>query len=348
MPASASHRRAARALVAVALVVAGAAAAAGPAVAAPATAPAGAACTPRLLVLSAFPAELGGLLAAANVDPAQTVNLGGHSFYLGSLAGNQVILALTGIGMTNATRTTQSALDHFRCPTAPGVSGVVFSGVAGSRAFIGDVTVPAQWTADGGATWLAADPTMLATARGTAAAATAKLERNTPLGDPACVCIDPHLVKTVHLRYAPQVIAGGDGITADPFGGRAFPCIPAGGDVFGCTPCHAPDRSAGGVTRFLTGILPFVDPAFFLSYLAAPSPPTTGYDASDMETAAVARVASANAIPFIAFRAVSDGQGDPLKLPGFPAQFFVYRQLAADNAATAALEFLTAWGVTHP
>jgi hypothetical protein len=74
-----------------------------------------------------------------------------------------------------------------------------------------------------------------------------------------------------------------------------------------------------------------------------PRMPSTTYDASDEETAAVAGVAAHNGTPFIAFRAVSDGQGDPLKLPGFPAQFFVYRQLAADNAASVAAAFLDAW-----
>jgi hypothetical protein len=45
-------------------------------------------------------------------------------------------------------------------------------------------------------------------------------------------------------------------------------------------------------------------------------------------------------VPFIGFRAVSDGGGDPLHLPGFPVQFFYYRQLAADNAARVTLAFL--------
>jgi nucleoside phosphorylase len=62
-----------------------------------------------------------------------------------------------------------------------------------------------------------------------------------------------------------------------------------------------------------------------------------------METAAVFSIAAAHGIPFIGFRAASDGGGDPLMLPGFPSQFFVYRQLAADNAAAVALAFLRAW-----
>jgi hypothetical protein len=37
---------------------------------------------------------------------------------------------------------------------------------------------------------------------------------------------------------------------------------------------------------------------------------------------------------------VSDGAGDPLGLPGFPSQFVVYRQLAANNAAAVTLALL--------
>ena len=62
-----------------------------------------------------------------------------------------------------------------------------------------------------------------------------------------------------------------------------------------------------------------------------------------METAAVARVAAEKHVPFIGFRALSDGLGDPLMLPGFPAQFFVYRQYAAENAAAVELAFLSSW-----
>ena len=73
------------------------------------------------------------------------------------------------------------------------------------------------------------------------------------------------------------------------------------------------------------------------------NPTPVGNDANDMETAAVAQVAKANNTPFLAFRALSDGLGDRLHLPGFPFQFFFYYQLAADNAAKVTLAFLRAW-----
>jgi len=59
------------------------------------------------------------------------------------------------------------------------------------------------------------------------------------------------------------------------------------------------------------------------------------YVASDNETAATALVAQQHKVPFIGFRAISDGTPDPLMLPGYPSQFFVYYQLAAENAAIA-------------
>jgi len=118
--------------------------------------------------------------------------------------------------------------------------------------------------------------------------------------------------------------------------------MPQGGDVFGCQPCRARLVDPNDVPRFLTGAAPlFTDPNFFLGYSSAP--PSAKFDADDMETAAVASVAAQKKVPFIGFRSLSDGLGDPLNLPGFPAQFFVYRQYAADNAAAVAMAFLAAW-----
>ena len=121
-----------------------------------------------------------------------------------------------------------------------------------------------------------------------------------------------------------------------------MPCIPAGGDVFGCQPCKYQRVFADDVPRMASrGAALITDPNFFFKYQNSTTPP--GYDADDMETAAVARVAQVRQVPFIGFRALSDGLGDPLNLPGFPAQFFVYRQYAAENAAAVAMAFLSAW-----
>jgi nucleoside phosphorylase len=296
-------------------------------------------CGPRLLVLSAFPGEIDHLLTQTSI--AKTVTIDGRTFYVGRLRGNDVVLALTGIGLVNADHTTSLALAHFRCGRRLAIDGIVFSGVSGGKTFIGDVTIPARWTIDDGKTWFPADPAMFATAQ--RASASVKLADSVPLGDVACIGLDPDLVETIRLPHQPQILPGGDGSSSDPFGGRAFPCVPGGGDVFGCRPCRAPGFAPPDLARFVTGALPFIDPNFFLGYFQNPTPSTGSHAADDMETAAVARLAHANALPFIAFRALSDGLGDPLMLPGFPFQFFIYRQIAADNAATTALAFLKAW-----
>lgn len=87
-----------------------------------------------------------------------------------------------------------------------------------------------------------------------------------------------------------------------------------------------------------------VDPSFWTG-LVRPSGGATDetFVAGDMETAATAEVAALAGIPFLGVRAVSDGGGDPLQLPGFPAQFFTYRQLAGNNAAALTLAILEAW-----
>src|SRR5437588_881909 len=152
-------------------------------------------CVPRLLVVSAFPAEIGPLLNAARIDRSRTVEVDGRQFWVGKLAGNDVVLALTGIGPANADKTTRAAFDTFTCGTKPGISGVVFSGVAGAKP-IGQVGIPTRWTPDARKTWLATDPTMLTVARQTAPVSSPKLERTNPLGDPACACTPTDLVKT--------------------------------------------------------------------------------------------------------------------------------------------------------
>jgi nucleoside phosphorylase len=308
--------------------------------------PAAAACTPRLLVLSAMPLELDPLLAEAAVDPGPPVELDSRSFVTGTLAGHAVVMGLTGIGPANALATTKAAFSQFQCGGGLGISGVLFSGTSGGD-FIGDVFVPSRWTEDG-VHFVDSDATML----GVAAAATKALplEQTTPTGDPACVCAMAGGVQTpVTVQHAPVVIVGGEGLTSDPFDGHALPCAPAGSDVFGCVPCRLVDRSqADQTTTFVQGVPPLVDPGVVTSNLQPP--PAGTYVTSDEETAVVAQVAHDNGVPFIGFRAASDGPGnspgtggDPLMLPGFPAQFLVYRQLAADNAATAAIAFLGAW-----
>jgi nucleoside phosphorylase len=309
-----------------------------PAIGATGSGGAGPACVGRTLVLSAMPIELGPLLAQEKVQ--KTVTVGGHDFFVGTLRGRNVVLSLTGIGPVNATRRTKEALATFKCGHRSQISSIVFSGVAGGD-WIGNVTVPVEWTLDHGKTFVPVDRKMLATAR-KVARSRVPLEQQAPAGDPLCTCaVSPDAVGTVSVTHKPQIEVGGAGDTTDPFSGRALPCAPGGGDVFGCEPCVLQSHAEQAPT-FAQGVVPFIDPAFFTGYSS--STESNGkYVAEDEETAAVATVATKAHLPFIGFRAVSDGGGDPLHLPGFPVQFFYYRQISADNAALTTLAFLSAW-----
>ena len=108
----------------------------------------------RILVLSAFPAECDAVLSHTTLDPNPVVVAGRRHFYLGAISGQKVIVAMTGIGLVNATNATEAAFARFDC-----IRAVVFSGVAGggSRPKIGDVAVPAQWTLDSGTTFRPVD-----------------------------------------------------------------------------------------------------------------------------------------------------------------------------------------------
>ena len=59
-----------------------------------------------------------------------------------------------------------------------------------------------------------------------------------------------------------------------------------------------------------------------------------GDAANKIGTYSLSVLARAHGVPFIGFRGGSDGAGDPLMLPGFPFQFFFYKQIAADEGTS--------------
>jgi nucleoside phosphorylase len=263
--------------------------------------------TPQMVaVLSAFPAEGAAVVALATVTDTTVVN--GRTFRIGTLGGVPVIMGLTGIGLVNAATTTAALLDQFA------VTGVVVSAVAGSPAQIGDVVVPETWElADG--TSYPSNPSWLAIVRSIAASGHVALAQCTvPLTAPQ----DGQLC----FPDKPAIIVGGVGQSADPFNGTAVGCTPGGGPVFGCDVTDAESNGQPVITA----------PAV----AAADTMPI----ASDMETAAIAGQAVMRGIPFIGFRGVSDGAGDPLGDRGFPTQFFDYYPISAQNAAAATAAFL--------
>ena len=300
-----------------------------------------------VLILSAYSPEGAVLLQSAGVDgPEDQVGVfNGRPFFAGRIGSHDVVMGLTGIGLVDAHNTTAAALaylrDHGKTPKA-----IVFSGVAGGPN-IGDVVVPDRWT--DGAGRYPVDACMFSVAQGLTDVA---LNPFLPVEDVACTGRVGEIPTTpIRTETDPQLVVGGLGSSADPFGGRAVPCVgPPGPSLLGCEACGAPINTSPDLLGTVEGVVPFLDPTFYTDLLTYFSSPGDGSGETpvvgDMETAAVAKLAAENHIPFLAFRAVSDGGGDPLvatALIGFPVQFLVYQQLAADNAGGVATEFLNRW-----
>jgi adenosylhomocysteine nucleosidase len=261
--------------------------------------------TRALAIFSAFPAELAPLVA--RTTSLARVEVDGHPFYTGELAGVRVVLGLTGIGMVNAANSAETLLAGFD------VAAVLFSGVAGSAHVIGDVVVPTQWIETATGSVFPVNVALFELVH--RVPSTVSLERctNVPPPDGASTCI----------LEQPEMLVGGTGHSGDSFGG-AFHCTPGAGEIFGC---DLPEPAATTSTTDQPPDQP-------------PDEPIDELIAEDMETAAVAKVAAAHDVPFLGFRGVSDGAGDPLGLPGFPSQFFAYYRLAAVNAAAGATGLL--------
>src|SRR5437667_3525273 len=297
----------------------------------------------RVLILSAYPTEGAKLLAAAALVTEVGV-FNGRRFFAGTIAGKNVVMGLTGIGLVNADRTTRAVLAALE-DSGFQVTAIVFSGVAGSSYNIGDVVVPDHWTDDLEHSAppfppYRVDRFLYSIARHLAG--NVALDPNLHVEDYACTGLRSDLSTPIRVEDPElRVNRGDEGHSSDPYGDRAVPCISPGDDLLGCAACGAPP-GAVGVSSDPT---PFLDPNFFLELFQSFAPGAGGSAViQDMETAAVARIATEKRIPFIAFRGVSDGRGDPLTLPPIPyLQFVVYQQLAADNAAAATLAFLAAW-----
>jgi nucleoside phosphorylase len=297
----------------------------------------------RVLILSAYPTEGAKLLAAA--APVTEVGVfNGRRFFAGTIAGKNVVMGLTGIGLVNADLTTRAVLAYLEDSDFR-VKAIVFSGVAGSSYNIGDVIVPDHWTDDLEHSARPYPPYRVNSRLYSIArrlVGTVALDPNLSVEDQACTGVRAELSTPVRVDEGPQlrINRGDEGHSSDPYGGRAVPCFTPGGFLLGCEACGAPPGVPGG-----TDPGPFVDPNFFLELFESFAPGEGGSAVvQDMETAAVARIATEKRIRFIAFRGVSDGRGDPLMLPPIPyLQFVVYQQLAADNAAAATLAFLAAW-----
>lgn len=276
--------------------------------------------TPRIAVISAFPAELA--LLESKVEGARRQSINGVQFTTGTLQGKPVVLFLSGVSMVNASMNTQLALDRFR------VSHIVFTGIAGGvnpHLNIGDVVVAQRW-----AEYLEA-----LFAREVAPGKYQPPSHQADVQLPNFGMIFPRPVgvrsashpqeeKMFWFEADPQLVR---------IARRVAPEVPLQRcDADKHCLDHQPRVVVGG--QGVSGQA-FVDNAAFREYTF------NTFDASvlDMETAAVAHVAYANGVPFIAFRSLSDlaggGEGEN--------QIKTFFRLAADNSARVLLAFLAAW-----
>lgn len=271
---------------------------------------------PRTAVISAFAPEIAALTRATTGQHAYV--FGGATFTTGMLEGHPVVLFLSGQSMVNAAMTTQRALDHFH------VVRIVFSGIAGGvdpALNVGDVVVAAQWgqylesvmareTAPGQFQRPTDEPIVAAPfgmmyPKGVQVTPQPGVVEHKAwfLADPALLDLARTVAGQVHLKQC----AGARCLTRPP------QVVVGGNGVSGQS---------------------FVDNAALRAWAYR----TFAARVLDMETAAVGQVAYVNAVPFIAFRSLSDLAGGDPGANQAPTFF----QLASDNSATVVRAFVAA------
>jgi adenosylhomocysteine nucleosidase len=313
-------------------------------------------CTPRIGIVSAFGQEAA--ILVAQTQKARTWTINGNRFTTGVLRGNPVVIVLSGVSMINSTMVTQLMVDHFK------VQRLVMSGIAGGvdpSHHVGDVIVPDRWAMPMEVFWnrdgtlpascgkdgdvsclglkLAAPaghivpPFELAAsgAQPGARVATGLFMRenfvmtaaNAPAGEyrfdypvDASMLAVARAIKPALERCGP----GADGKGTAPESER---CVKA-----------TPQLHVGG--RGVSGTVFLANPqyrTYLFEQLQA--------QAFEMETAALAHVAYANSIPYIAFRSLSDLAG----AEAFDADALTLftSGLAERNEAAVTLAFLEAW-----
>ena len=271
----------------------------------------------RIAVVSAFAPEMTVLRAGMDDTAVHVVN--GVEFVAGTLQGQDVVLFLSGISVVNAAMTVQLALDHFN------IHRIIFSGVAGGvdpSLHIGDVVIADRWgqylemlyarkVGDG---W--AKPPFF---KYPFANYGMMFPRSVTVQSAGVTAPETRFwfpVDEALMEYARSAV---DDVVLDR-------CLSEG-------PClrQTPRVVVGG--SGVSGSA-FIDNAAFREYTFK----TFGARVLDMESAAVAHVAYANGVPFIAVRSLSDlaGGGDGEN------QIEIFLGLAASNSAAVVEALLRA------
>ena len=310
-------------------------------------------CTPRIGIVSAFGQEAA-LLVAQTRKP-HTWILNGNRFTTGVLRGVPVVIVLSGVSMVNSTMVTQLMVDHFK------VQRLVMSGIAGGvdpARHVGDVMIPDRWAMPLEVFWNR-DNVLPATCGKEADVSCLGLKLATVDGKaippfylatpaapmPSGLFMRENFVMTAanspagEFRFDypvdPTMLAVARGIR--PVLAR---CGPKAVKAPGAEPDPAlcvkttPQVIVGG--RGVSGSAFLANPQY-RSYLFEQLQAQT----FEMETAALAHVAYANGIPYIAFRSLSDLAG--AEEFNVDAVALFASGLAETNEAAVTLAFLDGW-----
>lgn len=263
--------------------------------------------TPRIGILSAFEPEWEAL--HDGLTNVETLTINGIPAATGRFEGRDVVVMMCGMSMVNAAMTAQLMIDRFApaCLLMSGIAGSIDAGLN-----IGDVVVPQRWaqsleiimgreaaggfSAPGWLTWKADLPAFGMMLPNRVMVGQAGLESVPKLWFDA----DPDLFAVAAAMALPELRDR----TGD---GQALPHVPR---------VHIGGSAVSGPA--------FIDNARYRDYLAD----VFGAHVADMESAAVAHVAFANSVPFLAFRSVSD-------LAGASAdsnEMTIFMRLAAENS----------------
>jgi len=247
------------------------------------------------LILYAFDTE--GELLSREMTVQDSLVLLGRMVYTGRLSDKDIVLAESGVGMTNAAMTAQFMIDRFH-PVA-----TIFTGIAGaidSTVNIGDIVVCEKWrTHDYG--YHGRDGFQVG---------------GINVYDPASDSVTrlPEFVADESMFKIAQALANTD-LSLGKIGDRL------------------PKLTVGGVG--VSGNC-FIDNIEKRQWLSEQFQALV----TDMETASVAQVCIANAVPFIAFRSASDlaGGSGSATAEDELEQFFT---VAADNSSKVVMRFLS-------
>jgi adenosylhomocysteine nucleosidase len=310
-------------------------------------------CTPRIGIVSAFGQEAHILIAQTQRSHSWVIN--GNRFTTGVLRGVPVVIVLSGVSMINSTMVTQLMIDHFK------VQRLVMSGIAGGvnpAHHVGDVVIPDRWAMPLEVFWnrdsvlpatcgKAADVSCLGLKLASAdGKPVPPFSLATPAGAlPTGLFMRENFVMTAanapggEFRFdypvdaAMLAVARSIAPTLARCGPKATKAAGAEPDPALCVK-SAPQVIVGG--RGVSGTAFLANPQY-RTYLFEQLHAET----FEMETAALAHVAYANAIPYIAFRSLSDLAGAEEFNADAVALFA--SGLAETNEAAVTLAFLDGW-----